>query len=43
MSHTEDNERAVANRDLAAKHIDAALEDIHKVATELHWEKELRF
>ena len=43
MTRTEDNDRAIANRDQAAKHIDAALESIHKVAVELHWEKELRF
>jgi hypothetical protein len=43
MSHTEDNDRAVPNRDQAGKHIDAALENIHKIAIELHWEKELRF
>jgi hypothetical protein len=43
MSHAEDNDRAVANRDQAGKHIDAALESVHKIAIELHWEKELRF
>jgi hypothetical protein len=43
MTKAEDNDRAMGNRDQAAKHIDGALEHIHKLAIELHWEKELRF
>jgi hypothetical protein len=43
MTREEDNAQAVGNRDAARKHIDAALENLHRVAIELHWEKELRF
>ena len=43
MSKEEDNEAARAHRDEAGKHIDSALEHIHRAAIDLHWEKELRF
>jgi len=43
MTREEDNVPARANRDAAAKHIDAAIESLHRVAIVLHWEKELRF
>jgi hypothetical protein len=43
MTRQEDNEKARVNRDAAGHHIDLALEDMHKVAADMHWEKELHF
>jgi hypothetical protein len=41
LAREEDNGRARGWRDAAYKHIDLALEHVHKAAVDLHWDREL--
>ncbi len=41
LGREEDNGRARGWRDAAYRHIDAALEHVHRAAIELHWDREL--
>ena len=43
LGREEDNGRARGWRDAAYRHIDQALEHMHRTAIDLHWERELRF
>ena len=43
LGREEDNGRARGWRDVAYRHIDQALEHVHKASVELHWDHELGF
>lgn len=43
LGREEDNGRANAWRDAAYRHIDQALEHVHRAAVDLHWDHELGF
>ena len=43
LARDEDNGRARGWRDDAYRHIDAALEHVHRAAADLHWDHELGF
>jgi hypothetical protein len=43
LGREEDNGRARGWRDAAFRHIDLALEHMHKAALDLHWDRELGF
>ena len=43
LGREEDNGRARGWRDTAYRHIDQALEHIHRAAVDLHWDRELGF
>lgn len=43
LAREEDRGRAREWRDAAYRHIDAALEHVHKASTDLHWDRELGF
>ncbi len=43
IEHEEDNPAAVGWRDAAFRHIDAALEHMHRAARDQHWDHELGF
>jgi hypothetical protein len=43
LGREEDNGRARGWRDAAYRHIDQALENMHRASTELHWDHELGF
>lgn len=43
IEHEEDNPAAIRWRDAAYRHIDAALEHVHRAARDLQWDHELGF
>jgi hypothetical protein len=43
LGREEDNGRAAGWRDGAYRHIDQALENVHRAAVDLHWDRELGF
>lgn len=43
LAREEDNGQARGWRDAACRHIDGALEHVHRAAVELHWDRELGF
>jgi hypothetical protein len=43
LGREEDNGRAAGWRDAAYRHIDQALEHVHRAAVDLHWDHELGF
>jgi hypothetical protein len=43
LGREEDNGRASGWRDAAYRHIDQALEHVHRAAVDLHWDRELGF
>jgi hypothetical protein len=43
IEHEEDNPAAIGWRDAAFRHIDAALDHMHRAARDLQWDHELGF